>query len=261
MNHSHVIRISLLGEFTVSRGDGSSVHLDEWRTGKTRDLVRLLALAHPHGVRVPTLLGKLWPDASDAAARNRLRTAASQIRRTLEDKDCLVRASDALRLDNVWVDVGAFRTLAARAHRAALEGASFEVLECARAAQELYRGDFEAHDNDSDWAQEERLHLQKRLLEMLSEAAEAALDLGLFREALDLAMWTVELEPTSESGHRALMQAHAELGEVAMALRVFESYRSRLADELGADPSPQTQQLHLRILKGFAPVRVATSRR
>ncbi len=171
-----------------------------------------------------------------------------------------MRESDALRLGNVWIDVSAFRTLATRAHLAARQGASSEVLASARAALDLYRGDFEAHDNDSDWAQGERRHLQRRLHEMLSEAAEAALDLGLSREALDLAMWTVQLEPTSESGHRALMRAHAELGEVAMALRVFEAYRCRLADEMGADPSPQTQALHLRILRGSIPDRSAAAR-
>jgi DNA-binding SARP family transcriptional activator len=46
------------------------------------------------------------------------------------------------------------------------------------------------------------------------------------------------------------MQAYAELGEVGSALRVFETYRSHLAEELGADPSPQTRELHLKLLRG-----------
>lgn len=251
MNQSGPVRIRVLAQFGARRPDGTEVQADEWRTGNTRDLVRLLALADSHTVRVPSLLEKLWPDAGDAAARNRLRTAASQIRRTLRDPSCLVRESDALRLQNVWVDVTAFRALAARAHAAARRGDSSEVLDHARAAQSLYRGDFHAHNDDSDWAVEERIHLQKRLQEMLCDAAVAALDLRLFHEALDLASETVRLEPTSETGHRALMQAHAELGEVAMALRVFETYRTHLAEELGVDPSPQTRELHLRILQGY----------
>jgi DNA-binding SARP family transcriptional activator len=36
-----------------------------------------------------------------------------------------------------------------------------------------------------------------------------------------------------------------------MALRVFETFRRHLAEELGADPSHQTRELHLRILQGF----------
>ena len=261
MTNSARIGIQVLGGLRVSRPDGTEVQSDEWRTGKTRDLLRLLALADAQPVRVSTLLEKLWPDAGEHAARNRLRTAASQVRRTLGDQSCLVRESDSLRLQNVRVDVTAFRALASRAHLAARGGASSEVLDNARAAELLYRGDFHAHDDDSDWAVEERSHLQKVHQEMLCDAAVAALDLELFREALDLATRTVRLDPTSETAHRVLMESHAELGEVATALRVFETYRLHLADELGVDPSPQTLDLHLRLLQGFTRDEATSARR
>lgn len=250
MEQSELIRVRLLGDLEVRRADGSLVKQEEWRTGKTRDLLRLLALADARPVRVPTLIDKLWPDATAARARNSLRTAASQIRRTV-GQPCVVRESDALALRSAWVDVNAFLVLARRAHIAARTRASSEVLTITRAAQWLYRGDFHAHDDDSAWAVEERNHLRQWYQEMLCDAAVAALDLHLFREALDLASITVRLDPSSETAHRALMRAHAELGEVAMALRVFETYRAHLADELGVDPSSQTQDLHLRILRGF----------
>jgi len=241
----------MLGILRVRRADGSDVLSDEWRTSKTRDLLRLLALADAQPVRVSSLLEKLWPDATDHASRNRLRTAASQIRRTLRDPTCLVRESDSLRLQHVTVDVTTFRAMAQRAHLASRIGASSEVLDSARTAQLLYGGDFHADDDDSDWAVEERSHLRKFHQDLLCDAAVAALDLGLFREARDLASRTVQLDPTSETAHRALMQSHAELGEVATALRVFETYRTHLAEELGVDPSPQTLDLHLRLLRGF----------
>jgi DNA-binding SARP family transcriptional activator len=50
------------------------------------------------------------------------------------------------------------------------------------------------------------------------------------------------------------MRAHASMGETAAALLDFESYRSRLAEELGADPSPETQALHVDILRSSADV-------
>jgi SARP family transcriptional regulator, regulator of embCAB operon len=253
MTNSGPIDVAMLGPLRVRRADGSDVLSEEWRTSKTRDLLRLLALAEPQPVRVSTLLEKLWPDATEHAARNRLRTAASQIRRTLRDSTCLVRESDSLRLHHVRVDVATFRTMAQRADLASRIGASSEVLDCARSAQTLYRGDFHADDDESSWAVGERSHLQKVHRDLLCDAAVAALDLGLFREALALASGTLHLDPTSETAHRVVMQAHAELGEVATALRVFETYRSHLAEELGVDPSPQTLALHLRLLQGYAP--------
>ncbi len=251
----------MLGTLRVRRADGSDVLSDEWRTSKTRDLLRLLALADAQPVRVSRLLEKLWPDASEHAARNRLRTAASQIRRTLHDPTSLVRESDGLRLQNATVDVHTFRAMAQRTDLASRIGASAEVLDGARAAQVLYRGDFHADDDDSDWAVVERSHLQKIHQGLLCDAAVAALDLGLFREALDLAARTVQLDPTSETAHRVVMQAHAELGEVATALRVFEAYRTHLAEELGVDPSPQTLALHVRLLRGDTRDTATSARR
>jgi SARP family transcriptional regulator, regulator of embCAB operon len=244
----HTIRIRMLGELEVHRSDGSRVEQREWRTGKTRDLLRLLALADGHPVRVTGLIEKLWPDVSESRGRNSLGTAASQIRRTLGEP-CVARQSDALVLRNAWVDVSAFRALAHRAQLAARASASAEVVTNARAALALYTGDFHAHEDDSAWAVGERQMLRSLHVATLCDAALAAIDLGLLRESLDLAATAVRLDPTVEAAHRALMQAHAELGEIGMALRAFEECRVHLADELGTDPSPQTQELHLQILR------------
>jgi hypothetical protein len=121
--------------------------------------------------------------------------------------------------------------------------------ELAADVDRLYRGEFHAHDDDSDWARTEREHLLRVRQEMLTEAALAALELRRFREALDFASSAVDLDWTAETPHRALMRAHAGLGEIGSALRVFETYRAHLAEELGADPSRQTLDLHLRLLR------------
>ena len=42
---------------------------------------------------------------------------------------------------------------------------------------------------------------------------------------------------------------HGDLEALGHALRAYESYRRFLATELGADPSVQTQDLHLRLLR------------
>jgi DNA-binding SARP family transcriptional activator len=45
------------------------------------------------------------------------------------------------------------------------------------------------------------------------------------------------------------MSASAAAGEPARALVAYEALRERLAEELGADPAPQTQEFHLAILR------------
>jgi SARP family transcriptional regulator, regulator of embCAB operon len=243
------LRIHLLRDLRVDLPDGSTVPIRAWRTSKTRDLLRLLALNNGHPVRQTSLIDKLWPDASLDRARGSLRTAASQIRRSTQH-DCVVRRPDGLVLRGAWVDAIEFQNLAHRVQVASRGQSHAEAVRLARRAENLYAGDFHADDDDCDWARTEREHLVSARQLMLSSAAESALTTGQLRDALELARTAVRLDPSSETAHRSLMRAHAELGEVGSALRVFESFRAHLAAELGADPSPQTQELHLGLLRG-----------
>ena len=46
------------------------------------------------------------------------------------------------------------------------------------------------------------------------------------------------------------MLAHTAAGEPAAALAAYEHLRQTLAAELGTDPAPETQALHLMVLRG-----------
>jgi DNA-binding SARP family transcriptional activator len=243
------LRVRVLGELEVQRPDGSLVALGEWRTGKTADLLRILALNNGRPVRLASVIEKLWPNASPDRARASLRTAGSQIRRATR-VNCIARQNGGMLLTGAWVDAELFLDHVRRVHEATQADDHVRVLDLSRAAERLYRGDFRAHDDQSPWALAERDHLSQSRRGMLCDAAESAIRLGEFEEALRHADTAVRIDPSSEAAHRALMRGYAELGETASALRAFEACRSYLAEELGADPSPQTRALHLRILRG-----------
>jgi DNA-binding SARP family transcriptional activator len=243
------LRIRILGDLEVWRRDGTNVGHDEWRTGKTRDLLRILALNNGRRTRVAGVLDKLWPDVSPDRARASLRTACSQIRRAT-DLNCVVRQDYHLVLQGAWVDAILFLDDARRVHAAAEAGRHVRALDLTRAAERHYRGDFQADNDEGSWATAEREHLAQCRRGMLSDASEAAIALGRLRDAVDLARTAVQIDRSSEGAHRALMRAHAGQGDLGSALRAFEDCRSYLAAELGVDPSPQTQALHLRLLRG-----------
>ena len=250
MEEDTTVVVRTLGTFAVTRADGSDVMIDEWKTGKTRDLLRILALSVGRPVPQTRLMELLWPHVPDARRRNSLRSAASQIRRTLRTNS-VVRQPNGLMLVDAWVDTLAFRGHARAAHVHGRAGRHAEVVELYRLADDLYVGDFEADDYDGEWARSEARNLREVRNELLCDAAASYLALGQPFEARDLATEAIELNPSSEAAHRLLMCALADLGEITQALRVFESYRTHLADELGADPSYQTRELHLRLLRGW----------
>ena len=242
------IRIGLLGDLEVRRIDGTVVGWHEWRTGKTMDLLRILALNNGRPVRMSSVIDKLWPHVGLDRARASIRTAASRIRGAI-GVNCIVRQNENLLLRGAWVDAIRFRDDSRFVHLAAHAGRHDRVVDLSRAAERHYRGDFHAHNDESPWARAERDHLRHLRRTMLCEAADAALALGQPDDAMEFAASAVKIDPTSEAANRALMRSYAALGETAEALRAFEACRSHLAEELGADPSPETQELHLRLLR------------
>jgi DNA-binding SARP family transcriptional activator len=89
---------------------------------------------------------------------------------------------------------------------------------------------------------ERERHRQLRLhaLEALSRRLTVARRFAL---AVHAGLAAVHAEPLRESAHRAVIEAHLAEGNVAEALRQYESCRRQLADELAITPSGSLQDL------------------
>jgi DNA-binding SARP family transcriptional activator len=59
----------------------------------------------------------------------------------------------------------------------------------------------------------------------------------------------LDLDPYRESAYSLLMQAHVAGGNPAHALAAYERLRTKLAEDLGAQPSAQTEALFLEVLR------------
>lgn len=243
------IEIRMFGRLFVCRSNGDVVDAEEWSTGKTADLLRLLALSGNRPVSVQSLLAKLWPDVDEDKAKASLRTAASRIRQAIGEP-CVERRLGGLLLLNTWTDVGAFQAIVHDVSAAFHAGDHSRVVSRVREAEALYVSDFQAYDDKSAWATETRESLRLSRRALLADAGESALTLKWMRDAIDFSTLAIADDPCFEHPHRTLMRAHAALGEIELALRAFEHCRVCLSQELGADPSPQTRALHIQILSG-----------
>src|SRR5215472_5337563 len=113
------IRIGLLGGFRVEV-DGRSIPEEAWRQRKPAALVKLLALAPRHRLHREQVMDVLWPELAPPAAAANLRKARHYARHAFaaEDSSSLIRSVGeflCLPPEGLWVDVDAFRAVAAGA--------------------------------------------------------------------------------------------------------------------------------------------------
>ncbi|MEI2655576.1 MAG: AAA family ATPase [Microthrixaceae bacterium] len=66
--------------------------------------------------------------------------------------------------------------------------------------------------------------------------------------AVEVAEVAFALDPLRESVTRSLMAWHVRAGRRGEALRAYQRLRNVLADELGVDPSPETEAVYLEVL-------------
>lgn len=241
------VEVRLLGPLRVRRADGSFVEPREWGTQQTADLLRILALHVNEPVPVDVLLDRLWPAVDEAKGRASLRNAASRLRKTLGG-DVVERKLGGLVLSGAWVDASAFRMQAREVRRHMVTGAFAQAVTVTREAQALYLGDFRASNGSASWALTECDALAASYRRMVADAADAAVTLGWWHDALDLAEELLRIDPVSERAFRAIMRASHGVGEISRALQAYEQCRRRLAEEIGADPSAETKALHLELL-------------
>ncbi|MGH7515776.1 MAG: AAA family ATPase [Gemmatimonadales bacterium] len=210
-----------------------------WR----KNLALLIYLARsPRRTRTREhLIGLLWPEKPESAARHSLSVALAHLRRhggdaVLETDAGMVRLSDRL----VRLDVDHFEHLRSTGdYRGAAELVAGEFLEGMTLDT---ASDFE------DWLAAERTLWRERAIEVLSSASEGRLAEGGSIEALEIARRAVRLDPSNGQAVRAVMRALALAGRRADAQAAYDALRLLLG-AAGAAADPLTVSLAERIAR------------
>jgi DNA-binding SARP family transcriptional activator len=247
------LRLYLAGNVAIENGD---VLVPERRLRGRQGRLTLAVLAWEHESAIPLeeLAEVVWDGAPPGAWQTALRALVSKLRGVLDEAGAGATIEHAFgcyqfRLPpDAWVDVEAAAASIHEAEAALRAGDLPGAVGAALVANAIARRPFLAGDLGA-WVERRRELLQQIRIRALEVRGRAALENQDPVGAATDAALVVELEPYRETAHVLLMEAHAAAGNTAQALAAYERLRTKLAEELGASPSPETESAFLDILR------------
>jgi len=194
----------------------------------------------PRGRTREHLIGLLWAEKPEAAARHSLNEAIRVLRRYLGDGN-VDTSGGQVRLNpgSVRLDVERLEQFASAGEwEAAARLVAGEFLEGFSIAG---ASEFE------NWLASERSAVRLRSIEVLTRFADELLRAGQAPEAATLAVRALGLDPSSEPALRVAMRSLVLAGDRAGAIECYEDFTNRMQREIGTSPSPETQALAERV--------------
>ncbi|MFH8803778.1 ATP-binding protein [Streptomyces sp. NPDC017936] len=240
------MRFGILGPLDLRTDDGTPLDAGGPRP---RALLTLLLLDAGRSVSPDRLTEGLYGAEPPAGAANALQSQVSRLRRRLAPHAEIEAGPAGYRIGAGpdAVDVHRFERLAGEGRTALAAGDHPTAAAVLRDALALWRGPALPDLPD---AHAERARLDELRLTAVQDRIEADLALGGGAELVPELRALLAAHPLGERLYGQLMRALYAGGRPAEALTVYEEARRALADELGADPSPELAALHLELLRG-----------
>jgi len=239
------LRVNVLGPVQLVTDSGTLIRVE---TRKRRALLSLLALDTNRVVSMDRLVNVLWEGAPPKHARTVVHGHISALRQALGPRVSIETCSPgyALTIDSDRVDAHRFTRLVEAAAERIHDADAIALL---REALALWRGQVLTdlagfacwHDLAIPW-EDARLNALEALAKRLLRAGRPAEAVAGLRNA-------VVQHPLRESLTAQLMACLHEAGRQVDALRVYDSVRRRLADELGLYPGPELREAHAALLR------------
>lgn len=249
------VYLRLLGQCTLTR-NGRDVDL---RTRRTLAVLTFLA-CEDRTIDRETLAATFWPDAPTPTALGNLRVILSNLRRDAPGLLHIERRTVGLAPGSAArVDVLQFDRVAEGGLALARTGTPDAVQHLKR-AYALYDGplapglDTAISDRFEEWLGEARARRHMCAVRVLGALIDEELANGPTEETHLLAQDLVALDALAEGSQTRLMRTLWALGERAAALRSYQEWAERLAQELGVQPTNEVDALARAIGRaGVAP--------
>ena len=193
---------------------------------------------------------KFWPESTEKQALTNLRRELHTLKKTSPEIEKFIHIQHhtvGWRGDAPYrLDLAEFDRAIGRAETARADGRASLVREMLTNALSIYKGPL-APEIYEEWiipTREEYLYKYLRTLEQLFEIAVEDED---YSAAAQYAEQAISHEPLNEAWYRRIINLHADAGNRAEALRIFNLCAETLRFELGVEPSLETQEAFQRL--------------
>lgn len=243
------LRFRLVDSFLVEV-DGEILDSRTLGSRKARTLLKVLVTARGRLVPMDTLIDVLWSDAVPQRAEANVATLVSRLRGVL-GADAIDGDRSGYRIVAASSDIDDAERLVDEAESRLRGGQPALALTAASSALAILdAGEVLADEPAAEWALEFGREVVRLLRRARAAGWASSLEVGDARTALAWAQAATTADPIDEAAHRAVIRSYSHLGESGEALRAYQRVRDVLAEELGADPGPETQALYTAVLRG-----------
>ena len=244
---NNTLELKTLGSLRIFTG-GAEITSMNWRTTKTRDLLAFL-VHQRNPVSKEVILEELWPDHEFEKSQGLFHTSLYYLRQILEKigyPDLIIHQNRqyALAAKLFTTDRIQFQELvAAGLNDETPAEKAYDFLE---RAITMYAGDY-LQELDYVWLIPNREYLKNLYFEARLRLARYYLERKDYNRAISHLQLLAGIDSLSEEIHRLLMTAYAGLGNRSAVREQYNSLMIILKNELGLDPSPETQEVYRRL--------------
>jgi DNA-binding SARP family transcriptional activator len=248
------LTVHLFGKFSLGADRPEALSLPG---GKTQELFFYLML-HRHQLHSrEAMAALLWPECSTVKSKKNLRQALWQLQSALagftKNGKCELLKIDAESIHmngdkSMTVDVSVFEHAYEQVCGIASKALDAGQAKVLQRAIDLYRGDL-LEGCYEDWCLVERERLQNWYLIMLEKLVCYSRKVREYTRAVESGEKILRLDRAHERTYRQLMRVFYESGNRTAALRQYDRCKAALQEELGVEPSQQTQKLYEQIRK------------
>ncbi len=236
----YTLWVRTLGTFDAWRGH-HQIAPDEWKREKAKHLFQLLITNKGKWLTQDQIIYTLWPDSSEATARNNLKVVLNALNQVLEpdrpsgeSPHFVERQKDYYRLSphaNIVVDTELFEK---NISQGSTEGLAL--------ALDLYQAPYLEDSPMQEWALVHKQYYHQQFLIAAERLTRQHLDDNVLSIALDRTYQVLAVDPLWEPGYRYQMVIFHEMNQQSMIHSVYKQCVSIMREKLDMDVSPEFKQ-------------------